>query len=388
MDAMRRIHWKRIVVAMRSSIIRRVSLCAGLALSVMGAASHSSPAFNAEHAIDELVTSALTKNNIPGISIAIVEGGHIVYAKGFGTISLTTERRPSADTQYRLASVSKPLTATGVFQLVQDGKVKLDEPARQYCPDLAVLDGTPTVRQFLMHRSGMRHTTDREDVTITGAFPRVGAALVNIVREPLRFPPGTKTLYTSWGYTALGCVIEGASGRSYADFMKERVFAIAGMTATAFDSPTYDSPAFSPGYRRGLIYGLRPSLVVDTRFKTPSSGIISTANDLARFAIALLDRRLVTETTAIEMFSVRPDADGRGVFTAGWSVDSTGLSKGGKTPYGQAFDFNGSMEGATAYLDLVPVRRYAVALLANRERSVLQVQPIIAETRRLVLEAR
>ena len=371
---------------MRSSIIPTVFLCAGVALSALSRVSQSGPGFKAERTIDELLTPTLTKYNIPGISVAIVEDGHLVYAKGFGTISLTADRRPSADTQYRVASVSKPLTATGVFQLVQDGTVKLDEPARQYCPELVALDRVPTVRQFLMHRSGMRHTTDREDVRITGAFPRLGAALVNIAREPLRFPPGTKTLYTSWGYTALGCVIEGASGRSYADFMKDHVFATAGMTATTFDHPAYSSPTFSPGYRRGLIYGLRPSLVVDTRFKTPASGIISTVNDLARFTIAIFERRLVTETTTNEMFSIRPDGEGQAVFTAGWSIDSTGLSKRGRTPYGQAFDFNGSMEGATAYLDLLPARRYALALLANRERSVLQVQSIVAEVRRLVLE--
>ncbi len=372
---------------MRRSIIRPVSLCAGVALLATAGASQSGLHFNAERAIDELVTSALAKHDIPGISIAIVEEGHIVDAKGFGTISLTSDRPPTADTQYRVASVSKPLTATGVFQLVQDGKVKLDEPARRYCPELTALDEAPTVRQFLMHRSGMRHTTDREDVTIMGAFVRLGAALLNVVREPLRFAPGTKTLYTSWGYAALGCVIEGASGRSNADFMKDHVFATAGMTATTFDHPAYNSPTFSPGYRGGLIYGLRPSLVVDTRFKMPASGIISTVNDLARFAIAIFERKLVTEAPATEMFDIRPDGEGRVVFTAGWSLDSTGLSKGGKSPYGQAFDFNGSMEGTTAYLDLVPSRQYAVALLANRERSVLQVQPIISEIRRLVLAA-
>jgi CubicO group peptidase (beta-lactamase class C family) len=167
--------------------------------------------------------------------------------------------------------------------------------------------------------------------------------------------------------------------------MKARIFDPAGMTSTTFDHPAYNSSAFSPGYRRGLIYGLRPSLVVDTRFKLPASGIISTVNDLARFAIAIFDRKLVTEAAAREMFSIRPDGEGRVMFTAGWSVDSTGLSKGGKKPYGQAFDFNGSMEGATAYLDLVPDRRYAVALLANRERSVSQIQSLIPEIRRLVL---
>jgi CubicO group peptidase (beta-lactamase class C family) len=372
---------------MEKSIIRTVFLCAGVMLAATGCASKSGATSNTERAIDELLTSSLERNNIPGISIAIVKEGQVVYAKGFGTISLNADQRPSADTQYRVASVSKPLTAAGVFQLVQDGKVGLDEPARKYCPELVALDGAPTVRQFLMHRSGMRHTTDQEDMSITGAFPQLGAALMSIVREPLRFPPGTKTLYTSWGYAALGCVIEGASGRSYADFMKDRVFAPARMTETTFDHPTFSSPTFSPGFRRGLIYGLRPSLVVDTRFKTPASGIISTVNDLARFAIAIFERKLVTEATANEMFSVQPDSEGREIFTAGWTVDSTGLSKEGKTAYGRAFDFNGSMEGATAYLDLVPGRRYVVALLANRERSVRQLQPIVSEIRRLVLQA-
>jgi CubicO group peptidase (beta-lactamase class C family) len=338
--------------------------------------------------IDELLTGALSDYNIPGMSAAVVQDGRVVYAKGFGTISLSVDRRPSADTQYRLASVSKPLTATGVFQLVQDGKVRLDDPARQYCPELTALNGVPTIRHFLLHRSGMRHTTDREDTTIRGPFPRLGAALVDVVREPLQFRPGAKTLYTSWGYTALGCVIEGASRRSYAEFMRDRVFIPAGMTATTFDDPAYSSPTFSPGFRRGLIYGVRQSLVVDTRFKTPASGIISTVDDLARFAVAIFDRRLVTDASASEMFSVRPDGEGRALFTVGWSVDSTGLANGGKTSYGQAFDFNGSMEGATAYLDLVPSRRYAMALLANRERSVPQVQRIAIEIRRLMLGGR
>jgi CubicO group peptidase (beta-lactamase class C family) len=371
---------------MLKSIILPALLCAGLSLLATRCTSQPGAPPDAEGAIDELFTSAVAKNHIPGISIAIVAEGQVVYAKGFGTISLSTDRRPSADTQYRLASVSKPLTATGVFQLVQDGTVRLDEPARQYCPELAALDGVPTVRQFLMHRSGMRHTTDQEDVSITGAFPRLGEALVSIVHEPLQFRPGTKTLYTSWGYAALGCVIEGASGRSYADFMKDRVFGPAGMTSTTFDHPTFSSPTFSPGYRRGLIYGLRPSLVVDTRFKTPASGLISSVNDLARFAIAIFDRKVVTEATAKEMFSIQPDGEGGRLFTAGWSVDPTGLSNSGKPSYGQAFDFNGSMEGATAYFDLVPGRRYAVALLANRERSVRPLQTVISQLRHLVLE--
>lgn len=188
--------------------------------------------------------------------------------------------------------VSKPFTAVAVFQLVQDGRVKLDEPVRSYCPELSALNGAPTVRDFLMHRSGMRHTTDAEDTTIKGPVPRFGASLSRVVREPLQFIPGTKTLYTSWGYVALGCVIETSSGKLYADFMRERVFAPAGLKATTFDQPAYTSSVFSPGFRRALVFGLRPSAVVDTRFKTPASGLISTVDDLAKkYGLALLANR-------------------------------------------------------------------------------------------------
>ena len=107
---------------------------------------------------------------------------------------------------------------------------------------------------------------------------------------------------------------------------------------------------------------------------------------MARFAIGIFDRKLVTETTANEMFRVQPDPEGRAIFTAGWSTDSTGLSGSTRNSYGEAFDFNGSMEGSTAYLDTVPSKHYALALLANRERYVVEIQPIVKEARRLILE--
>jgi CubicO group peptidase (beta-lactamase class C family) len=333
-----------------------------VAITACGLPAPPASATSREGALDAMVAHVVSEERIPGLSLTVVEDGRVVYAKGFGTTSVTRRIEPTADTQYRLASVSKPFTAVGIFQLVQDGQVALDAPVRDYCPELSPLPGAPTVRHLLMHRSGLRHSTDAEDTRIKGPFPHLGAALANIVREPLLFPRGTKTLYTSWGYAALGCVIEGASGTAYT------------------------SPTFSSGFRRGRLYGVRPSLVVDTRFKTPASGIISTVNDMARFAIAIFDRTLVSDATATEMFGVQRDPEGRAVFTAGWTTDSMDPGGTARHSYGQAFDFNGSMEGSTAYIDLVPSRRYAVALLANRERSVAEVQPIIAEARRLILE--
>ena len=187
----------------------------------------------------------------------------------------------------------------------------------------------------------MRHTSDPEDETITGAVPRLASSLSGIVKEPLRFPPGQKTLYTSWGYTALGCVIETVSGESYAEFVTRNILTPASMRQTTFDEPAYAAPNFSPGFRMAG-GSLQPSLVVDTRFKMPASGMISTVNDLALFAIALFERRLLPEPIFREMLSTRPATDDeRPMFTTGWTLVLDRLG----TP---AFNYTGSMEGTTA----------------------------------------
>ena len=225
---------------------------------------------------------------MPGVSVAISIDGKTVYAKGFGTTFASEIKPPTADTQYRLASVSKPITAVAVLKLVEQGRVDLDRPARDYCAALGPLNGAPTVRHFLLHQSGMRHTSDDEDESIMGEFPRSRRPWRASSRNPA-LRAGRQNLYTSWGYAALGCVIESVSGQSYADFIKERIFAPAQMQDSAFDSPAFTSPTFSPGF---VLLNRRPqpSVVVDTRFKMPSSGIISTVNDLTRFASALIDK--------------------------------------------------------------------------------------------------
>jgi len=307
-----------------------------------------------------------------------VVDGRVAYAKGFGTISLTTPKPVTADTQYRLASVSKPITAVAVLELVEQGRVDLDRAAKDYCPALSPLDGSPTVRQFLLHQCGMRHTSDAEDENITGAVARLASSLSGIAKDRLDFPPGRKTLDTSWGYTALGCVIETVSGQAYAEFVAQHVLAPAGMRDTTFDEPAYATPNFSPGFRmKGNTF--QPSAVVDTRFKRPASGIISTVNDLARFAIALFERRLLPEALFREMLSTRPAGeDERAMFTAGWTIGPTNLGTPG-------FNYNGSMEGTTALLAILPERQIAVALLANRERFVPEVSPIVREALRAAL---
>jgi CubicO group peptidase (beta-lactamase class C family) len=298
---------------------------------------------------------------VPGLAIAAVRDGEPIVATGFGSSAPGGGRPITGDTQFRIASVTKALTAVLVLQLVHQGRLALDDPARARCPAFAPAGGDPTLRDLLAHQGGVRHPTDREDTTIDGAFPRLAAAVSHLSGDRLRFAPGSDALYSSWGYTVLGCAIEEATGRSYFETLQTAILGPAGMTATVADRPDFDALDFSHGFRvaRNQVV---PSEVVDTRFKQPASGLISSAADLARFAVALYRHSLLPEAAQAPLFTRQTTRSGKPTsFSLGFLV---GQRRGSDETYYYA----GSMEGTTALFYLIPAQRAAVVMLANRER--------------------
>lgn len=333
--------------------------------------------------IDTAVNAFLRSQSVPGLSLAVVQDARTAYCRGFGATALSGGAASTCDTAYRIASVTKTLTAVAVLQLAEAGKLSLDDPARLYCPEFPRRPVDPTVRHLLTHQSGIRHPTDKEDTTITGEFDRLARAVRFFGSDELAFEPGSATSYSSWGYALLGCVIENAAGQGYMDQMRQRVLAPAGMTATERDSPSFAAANFSPGFRvAGRTSKLVPAEIVDTRFKTPASGLISTAADLARFAAALMDGKLLGPTGLTAMFTASPTTGGRASdYTAGLTVarDQT---------FGKAYYMAGSMEGTTALLYFVPERKFALAILANRERFAQETAALLPQVTRAVLAPR
>jgi CubicO group peptidase (beta-lactamase class C family) len=232
--------------------------------------------------------------------------------------------------------------------------------------------GDPSVRDLLGHQGGVRHPTDDEDTKITGPFPRLSAAVSRLSGESLRFAPGSDVLYSSWGYAVLGCVIEGVTSGSYFDALKSQVLEPAGMTGTIADRPDFDAPDFSQGFRMS---GSRlvPSVVVDTRFKQPASGLISSAGDLARFASALYHDTLLRAAEQAPLFTRQHTANGKASdYTLGFIV---GRDRGTD----HTFYYTGSMEGTTALLYLIPGQRFGLAVLANRERFAPEVAGLLPQ---------
>jgi CubicO group peptidase (beta-lactamase class C family) len=196
---------------------------------------------------DRLMTSFLADNKVPGAALAVSHNREIVYSRGFGLADLDKKHPVEADALFRIASVSKPLTAVAVLQLVNAGKVKLDEPVLDFIRIKPHLEANAkpdprwrkvTVRHCLHHTGGW----DRDKSFDPIGIPRTIAAALktrppvppeDIIRymmgQPLDFDPGQRYAYSNLGYLLLGRVIESAAGRKYQEFVKEKVLAPLGI---------------------------------------------------------------------------------------------------------------------------------------------------------------
>ena len=155
----------------------------------------------------------MTRLGIPGLSAAVVTERRLRWSSAYGMADLENFVPATTETVYRLASVTKPITATAVLQLVEAGKVDLDAPIQRYVPAFPEKQWPVTVRHLLSHQAGIRNWTD-EEFHNTRHFASIAESLAVFKDDPLLFEPGTRTQYTSLGYNLMGAVVEGVSGQA------------------------------------------------------------------------------------------------------------------------------------------------------------------------------
>src|SRR5438876_8552691 len=170
--------------------------------------------------VESAIAKFMSANSVPGVSAAIVENGQYEWSQGYGMADLENFVPATARTMYRLASLSKPLTATAAMQLWERGKLNLDAPVQNYCPTFPQKEWPITTRQVLGHLGGIRHyRTDSQDDPEVGNTKHfadgIAAGLKFFANDPLVAKPGTKFSYSTQGFTLVGCAIEGASGEKY-----------------------------------------------------------------------------------------------------------------------------------------------------------------------------
>jgi len=244
----------------------------------------------------------------PGISAAVSDGGRIVFSGGAGYADLESLAPATGETVYDIGSVSKVQTAVAIMQLVEKGKVRLEDDIRTYVPGFPDKGARISIRNLMTHTSGIRHYKDT-DFQGTPAdenvhrYASIGDAIAIFKDDPLLFPPGKYYSYTSYGVNLLQGVVEKASGMPFEAYMRENVWGPAGMDATQFNIPERVVRNRARSYERGDDGAVRNVLYGDLTYKFASGGMMSTAEDLVRFASALNAGRLLKTETRAQMWS-------------------------------------------------------------------------------------
>src|SRR5467141_2353049 len=171
---------------------------------------------------------------IPGVQVAVAVNGKLVWSEGFGYADVERKRPVTRETQFRIGSVSKPLTAAAVALLYEQGKLDLDAPVQRYVPSFPDKGLPITTRQLAGHLTGIRHYRG-DEFLLNRHFNTVLEGLTIFQGDPLLFPPGTKFSYSTYGWNLISAVVEAAAGQDFLSYMGRNVFRPLGMTHTAAD---------------------------------------------------------------------------------------------------------------------------------------------------------
>lgn len=341
------------------TMVRLIALARGGAVLAAAAAPAAQAQAGPEPAarVDLIARTLIDVASLPSLSVAVLEGGRIVFARAWGWADLA--RRIPADTltQYRIASVSKLVTATAAARLWQDGRLDPDAPASRHVSGFPGAD-TFTPRQLAGHLAGIGHYQREDRFRQDQHYPSVAAALATFAESPRVAPPGERYHYSTHGFTLLSAVVEGAAGTPFLDYVARAVFAPLGMWRSGPDVRAAPPPSMATLYARGP-EGLAPvAQPEDPSYKWGGGGFISTPADLVRLARGHLEGFFADSIRARLWTSQRTSTGGETGVGFGWRV---GTDAAGRRIVHHA----GAMEGARSLLLLYPDERRAIAVTTN-----------------------
>jgi CubicO group peptidase (beta-lactamase class C family) len=311
--------------------------------------------------IEQTVSTEMSSHTIPGVSVAISSANGLNWAAGYGMADLENMVPVTPLTEIRLGSISKPITATAVMQLVERGKIQLDNPIQEYVPSFPKKPWPVTIRQLLGHQGGIRHYAGRE-TEITQHYTKLTEGLKIFANDPLLFEPGTRYSYTTYGFNLLGVAVESASGMPFVDYLRQNIFEPAAMQHIGPDDTFAIIPHRARGYQLSASKKLENCGLADTSYKIPGGGLISTAGDLVTFALALNAGKLVKPETRDLMFTEQlPRGGATGHYGMGWAVQ--------KVQGHRAISHGGGQQGIATFLMLLPDDGLAIAVMLNREQA-------------------
>ncbi|CAN5800045.1 hypothetical protein BH11BAC3_BH11BAC3_12200 [soil metagenome] len=295
-------------------------------------------------------------------AVLVAENGHIIYKDAFGLANREWNISNTTDTKFMIGSISKPITATLMLILVQKKLVELDNTIVDYLPEFKNKPAAKiTIRQLLNHTSGIPNYDIIKDF-----FPRISRQ--SFTREEylkvfsdslLAFEPGTRYMYSSWGYFTLGYIIEKVTKKTYEQALKDEIFDKLKM----YNSGSYLHTSIVPKRASGYDYGLGNYIGADFRDQSNTMGtgdIYTTVEDLFKFHLAITNNSLLNKELTKEMLtpgSIRPAQYGYGWFNQNFRYTTTDSVK--------ANYHLGSTEGFISFMLRVPETNSMVVILCN-----------------------
>ncbi len=296
---------------------------------------------------------ALSANNKGMGSIAISKGGDVIYSRSVGFSHYGEKGKVASDakTKYRIGSISKMFTATIVFQLVEEGKLKLEDTLDKFFPEIPNAKKI-TVAQLLNHHSGIHDITgDAQNYYSYYRRPQTHEQMLAIMAKTTPdFEPGAKAAYSNSNYILLGYIAEKVSGKSYKDLLNEKITSKINLTDTFYGGQINDSNNESHSF--DFIEG-EWKILGETDMSIPggAGAIVSTPTDLTKFITALFDGKLISQKN-LDQMKTTTDNYGSGIFQ--FPLDDKKL-----------FGHTGGIDGFNSMLVYLPEEKLSVAYISN-----------------------
>lgn len=356
-------------------------------------AAESTPATSAHASFDRIVEEALREQIAAGAVIAISEKGTTRLIRGYGLENLENKTPVTADTVFRIGSVTKQFTAAAVMLLAEQGKLSIEDPLSKFLPDFPRARDV-TLRQLLNHTAGIHNYTaqkdferaERQDYTtdeMVGYIARMG--------KVYDFEPGTAWNYSNSNYMLLGAVIEKVSGQPLGRFLKTSIFDPLGLRHTAMDDLAEIVPNRAQGYERSKS---APTGFVNTTYTSMgvaagAGAMRSTAADLLKWQAALFGGKLLKPESLAMMIEPARLKDGR--LSSSGRPSAPLASPLGEYGFGlilkpqegrRTIGHTGSINGFNAWTLYFPDDQASIVILTNTSGGALRIGPKILKAYR------
>jgi len=337
--------------------------------------------------LDWHIPRQMQKHAVPGLSIALVDGSRLVWAKGYGYADVERAVPADAETVYQVGSISKVITAVAALGLAERGRIDLDRPITQYLPEFAIQSRWPdaapiTPRALLTHHAGL------PTFYLKGFFSNqpLSGLFQELRSEYLAYPPGTTFSYSNLGTDLLGLAVERVSGREFAEYLQQEVFQPLAMTHSAFVVDDRIAAKLARGYIKG-----RPAPPTPVR-DVPAAGMYSNALDMSRFMRFMLSgagpqsdaplnyatrRAMVTPQYPDNPFHFGQE------FGLGWFLGGLPIAGAGQVAW-----HNGGTRAYLSQMVVLPEKQLGVVVLTNADSANTLIYELAEETLRRALQVR